>query len=107
MQGPGVDAPGLWAEGTGLARGGSGPLPHGLAGIASLRQLALAWAWGTAGSTRAARNATPARSFIVQGWATSPDTLTGWPWRRPEGIPGTLTARISASPSPRAMSWTT
>src|SRR5215213_4691796 len=44
---------------------------------------------------------------IVQGWATRPSTLTGWPWRRPEGIPGTLTARISASPSPKAISCTT
>jgi hypothetical protein len=33
---------------------------------------------GTAGSTRAARNDTPGRSAMVQGWATSPDTLTGW-----------------------------
>ena len=59
-----------WVEGTGLASGGSGPLPHGRLGIASSLQLALAWA--TTGSTRAARNATPARSFIDQGWATSP-----------------------------------
>jgi hypothetical protein len=25
----------------------------------------------------------PERSPIVQGWVTSPDTLTGWPWRMP------------------------
>ena len=43
---------------------------------------------------------------MVQGWATKPWTLTGWPWRRPEGWPGTLTARISAAPSVMAMSCT-
>ena len=31
----------------------------------------------TADSMRAARNATPERSCMVQGWATSPCTLTG------------------------------
>jgi hypothetical protein len=40
---------------------------------------------------RAARNATPARSFIDQGWATRPVTLTGCPWRMAwDGMPGTL-----------------
>ena len=45
----------------------------------ALRELAaaLTLAAGTAGSTRAARNATPERSFMVQGWATNPCTLTG------------------------------
>src|SRR4029453_12668569 len=61
-----------------------------------------------AGSTLAARNATPLRSPMVQGWATSPDTLTGWPWRIPgPGRPGTLTGMISAAPSLSAMSCTT
>ena len=43
-----------------------------------------------AGSIRAARNETPERSCIVQGWATSPVTLTGAPWRIPEGMPAGL-----------------
>src|SRR5215216_4203941 len=43
---------------------------------------------------------------MVQGWATRPVTLTGWPWRRPEGMPATLTARISAAPSVMAISCT-
>src|SRR5512132_3366861 len=41
------------------------------------------------------------------GLGDQPDTLTGWPWRIPEGWPGTLTARISAAPSARAISCTT
>src|SRR4029453_14707247 len=103
----GVDAPGLVGGGDrGSLGGGSGPLPHGRLGRHLLSgQLALAWA--TIGSIRAARKATPARSFMVQGWATSPVTLTGCPWRRPEGRPGTLTARISAAPSVMAISCTT
>ena len=45
---------------------------------------------------------------MVQGCATSPWTLTGCPWRMAwDGMPGTLTARISAAPSARAMSWMT
>src|SRR4029453_2959176 len=44
-----------------------------------------------AGSMRAARNETPERSPMVQGWATSPETLTGAPWRMAEdGTPGDL-----------------
>jgi hypothetical protein len=35
------------------------------------------------GSMRAAQKATPARSAMVQGWATRPYALTGWPWRMP------------------------
>jgi|RhiMethySRZTD1v2_1073278.scaffolds.fasta_scaffold270757_2 hypothetical protein len=46
-----------------------------LSGIPPFGQLALAAAM--AGSMRAARNETPERSAIVQGWATSPVTLTG------------------------------
>src|SRR5829696_3912163 len=50
----------------------------------------------------------PGAVVLDQGWATSPVTLTGWPWRMAwDGWPGTLTARISASPSARAISWTT
>src|SRR5215218_4720234 len=61
-----------------------------------------------AGSTRAARNETPERSAMVQGWATRPVTLTGMPWRMAEdGTPGTLTASRSAEPSPMAKSWMT
>ena len=45
---------------------------------------------------------------MVQGWATSPVTLTGAPWRMAgEGTPGTLTASRSAEPSPMARSWMT
>src|SRR5919107_145000 len=61
-----------------------------------------------AGSTLAARNETPERSAIVHGWATSPETLTGTPWRMAaEGTPGTLTAIRSALSSPMTRSWTT
>src|SRR5688572_25834067 len=61
-----------------------------------------------AGSTLVARNETPERSFMVQGWATRPVTLTGTPWRMAvEGAPGTLTASRSAEPSPMARSWMT
>jgi hypothetical protein len=68
-------------------------------GSPSFRQLALAWAM--AGSTLAARKDTPERSAIVQGWATSPVTLTGAPCRMPaKGTPGTLTASRSALSSP-------
>src|SRR5215217_1707972 len=106
MQGPGVDAPGLVGGGDRAAYDGLRSPPSRSPGLHLLSgQLALAA--GTAGSTRAARKATPERSFIDQGWATSPCTLTGWPWRMPEGRPGTLTARISASPSARAISCTT
>src|SRR5215218_9583010 len=60
------------------------------------------------GSTRAALNDTPERSFMVQGWATRPETLTGTPWRMAwDGTPGTLTASRSAEPSPMARSWMT
>ena len=42
---------------------------------------------------------------MVQGWATKPVTLTGWPWRIAcDGVPGTLTASRSAEPSPMATS---
>src|SRR5918994_7417342 len=107
MRGPGVDAPGLVGAGD---RGSlaAAPVPSlTVSWWVSPPSCQLALAAGTAGSIRAARNATPERSAIVQGWATKPWTLTGWPWRMPEGIPGTLTARISAAPSPRAISWTT
>src|SRR5512132_3214615 len=61
-----------------------------------------------AGSTLAARNDTPERSAMVQGWATRPVTFTGAPWRMAEdGTPGTLTASRSADPSPIARSWMT
>ena len=56
-----------------------GPSARLLVGIPPFGQLAFAAAM--AGSIRAARNETPERSCIVQGWATSPVTLTGAPWR--------------------------
>jgi hypothetical protein len=106
MQGPSVASTRLsgWR---GPESAPTGPVPSLTVARASPPLGLLALAAGTAGSTRAARNATPLRSFMAQGWATSPCTLTGWPWRMPEGRPGTLTARISASPSARAMSWMT
>src|SRR5215212_5898872 len=105
MHGPGVGAPDLVGGGDRAAGADSGPsLTIALASPPS-SQLALAA--GTAGSTRAARKATPERSFMVQGWATRPCTLTGWPWRMPaEGRPGTLTPMISAAPSVMAISCT-
>jgi hypothetical protein len=60
---------------------------------------------GTAGSIRAARNDTPERSAMVQGWATRPVTLSGAPWRMADdGTPGTLTAIRSALSSPMTRS---
>jgi len=87
-----------------LVSGGSGPsLTVAGAPPPSLSKLALAW--GMAGSMRAARNATPERSFMVQGWATRPVILTGWPWRIPEDrTPGTLTPIRSALSSPMTRS---
>ncbi len=32
---------------------------------------------------------------MVQGWATRPVTLTGWPWRRPEGHPVKVTGLVA------------
>jgi hypothetical protein len=43
------------------------PAPPSFAAWLFLLSGQLAFAWGTAGSIRAARNATPERSFIVQG----------------------------------------
>src|SRR5215207_4372923 len=109
MRRPGVGAPGLVGGGDRqLAWRRLRPPPSRSLGLHLLSgQLALACACGTAGSIRAARNATPERSAMVQGWATSPETLTGWPWRMPgPGRPGTLTARISAAPSVMAISCT-
>jgi hypothetical protein len=66
MHGPGVGAPDLVGGGDRAVSADSGPLPHALLGSTSL-PCQLAFAWGTAGSIRAARKATPARSFIDQG----------------------------------------
>ena len=45
---------------------------------------------------------------MVQGWATSPVTLTGAPWRMAcDGTPGTFTAIRSALSSPMTRSWIT
>src|SRR4029453_5391353 len=108
MQRPGADTPGLVGGGDRAVCLGLRSPPSRSLGLHLLSgQLALACAWGTAGSMRVARNAPPERSAIVQGWATSPDTLTGWPWRIAcEGWPGTLTAMISAAPSVMAISCT-
>src|SRR6266496_6075555 len=59
-----------------------------------------------AGSIREARNATPLRSPMAHGVATSPRTRTVVPCGRSDGSPGTLTPMISALPSASATSWT-
>jgi hypothetical protein len=73
-----------WVEGTGSSLAAA-PAPSLTVAGAPPPSCQLALAWGTAGSMRAARKATPERSCMVQGWATSPDTLTGWPWLRALG----------------------
>src|SRR5581483_3270258 len=61
---------------------------------------------GVAGSTLAARKATPLRSPMLQGEATRPPTLRGTAGPRPLTSPATFTLMTSAPPLARTTTWT-